>query len=170
MRQIGTYTTSHSVALPFHPSSSGSGSGSPQPTLLSFLTSAGRGVDTDVALAVDALASACKRVSLAVRRAPLERLTGYAGSSTNVGGERQKKLDVLSNDLIKDGLADSGRVAAFASEEEDGVVPLTRGAPLVVACDPLDGSSNVDCSVPTGTIFGVYHALGQDDDARELLE
>jgi fructose-1,6-bisphosphatase I len=122
-----------------------------------------------VALAVDALASACKRVSLAVRRAALERLTGYAGSSTNVGGERQKKLDVLSNDLIKEGLGDSGRVAAFASEEEDGVVRLTEGAPLVVACDPLDGSSNVDASIPTGTIFGVYAALGQDDDARACL-
>lgn len=121
-------------------------------------------------MAVDALASACKRVSLAVRRAPLERLTGYTqSSSVNVGGERQKKLDVLSNDLIKEGLADSRRVAAYASEEEDGVVPLTAWAPLVVACDPLDGSSNVDCSVPTGTIFGIYHALGQDEDARESI-
>ena len=69
---------------------------------------------------MDALASASKRISLAVRRAPLERLTGYAGSSVNVGGERQKKLDVLSNDLVKESLSDSGRVAAYASEEEDG--------------------------------------------------
>lgn len=99
----------------------------------------------------------------------MERLTGYAGSSVNVGGERQKKLDVLSNDLVKESLSDSGRVAAYASEEEDGVVRLTEGAPLVVTCDPLDGSSNVDCSVPTGTIFGVYGALGQDDEACEYV-
>lgn len=135
-------------------------------TLLAFLTAHKR-VDTDLALALDALASACKRVSLAVRRAPIARLTGYtAVGGTNAGGERQKKLDVLANDLIKEVLRDSGKVAAYASEEEDGIVKLTGGAPLVVACDPLDGSSNADCSVPTGTIFGVYRALGQDDDAR----
>lgn len=156
---------SHSQVLNSTHTNTPSG-GSPQPTLLSFVTAQGR-ADPDLALALDALASACKRISLAVRRAPIERLTGYLGSSVNTGGERQKKLDVLSNDLIKESLADSGRVAAFASEEEDGVVRLTEGAPLVVACDPLDGSSNVDCSVPTGTIFGVYGALGQDDDARE---
>lgn len=148
-------------------------SNSPPPTLLSFLTAQQEGkVDTDLALALEALASACKRVALAVRRAPIARLTGYAGDggSVNAGGERQKKLDVFSNELIKEALAASGRVAAFASEEEDGLVRLTAaaaaGAPLVVTCDPLDGSSNVDCSVPTGTIFGVYQALGQDDDAR----
>lgn len=142
--------------------------GSTQPTLLSFITA--HGADTDLALALNALASACKRISLAVRRAPLERLTGYAGSSVNVGGERQKKLDVLSNDFVKESLSDSGRVAAYASEEEDGVVRLTEGAPLVVTCDPLDGSSNVDCSVPTGTIFGVYGALGQNDEACECVD
>lgn len=153
-------TSYQTITLFINTSSSGA-----QPTLLSFLTGQ-KQVDTDLALALDALASSCKKVSLAVRRAPIERLTGYLGSSTNVGGERQKKLDVLSDELILEGLGASGRVAGYASEEQDGVVRLTAGAPLVVACDPLDGSSNVDCSVPTGTIFGVYRALGQDDDAR----
>merc|ERR1711990_953156 len=41
----------------------------------------------------------------------------------------------------------SGKMAVLASEEED--------APVAVF-DPLDGSSNVDANIPTGTIFGIY--------------
>ena len=47
------------------------------------------------------------------------------------------------------------------------MVPLDSGGRFVVVCDPLDGSRNVDCGVPTGTIFGVYRRLeGVDDDAQ----
>ncbi len=35
--------------------------------------------------------------------------------------------------------------------------PLRRGpGRYVTVFDPLDGSSNVDANIPTGTIFGVY--------------
>lgn len=30
-------------------------------------------------------------------------------------------------------------------------------AKYCIAFDPLDGSSNIDCNVSTGTIFGIYH-------------
>ena len=30
------------------------------------------------------------------------------------------------------------------------------GSKYVTVFDPLDGSSNVDANIPTGTIFGVY--------------
>jgi len=32
-----------------------------------------------------------------------------------------------------------------------------------VAFDPLDGSSNIDCNVSTGTIFAVYERLSPSD-------
>jgi Fructose-1-6-bisphosphatase, N-terminal domain len=44
-------------------------------------------------------------------------------------------------------------------------VHLDGGGRYVVVFDPLDGSRNIECSIPTGTIFGVYalpngHQLG----------
>jgi fructose-1,6-bisphosphatase I len=32
-----------------------------------------------------------------------------------------------------------------------------------VAFDPLDGSSNIDCNVSTGTIFAVYERISPAD-------
>jgi fructose-1,6-bisphosphatase I len=53
-------------------------------------------------------------------------------------------------------------VAAVASEEDDRPIWLGEG-PYVVVVDPLDGSRNVDASVPTGTIFGIYRRLPETD-------
>ena len=68
---------------------------------------------------------------------------------------------------MKEALIDCGQLAALASEEEDGVVPVKKGGKFVVVMDPLDGSSNVDASIPTGTIFGVYRSLGDDDESSK---
>jgi len=90
-------------------------------------------------------------------------MTGYQddGCSINVQGEQQKKLDVLTNDVLKKALRFTGRLTVLASEEEDAPVTMEdreriyadkRDSDVVVeegnkyvACfDPLDGSSNVD--------------------------
>ena len=34
--------------------------------------------------------------------------------------------------------------------------PDFAGGKYIVATDPLDGSSNIDCNVPVGTIFGIF--------------
>ena len=47
----------------------------------------------------------------------------------------------------------------MASEEDDAPVWITDNAPFVVVTDPLDGSRNIDASIPTGTIFGIYNRL-----------
>jgi fructose-1,6-bisphosphatase I len=44
------------------------------------------------------------------------------------------------------------------SEELDEVAVLNPGAPLLLAIDPLDGSSNIDANVSIGTIFSVLPA------------
>jgi len=139
-------------------------------TLLSFLHEERAAqptlIDDDLHLVLAAIASAVKRISHAVRRAGIVDLTGLytteqGGEATlNKGGEKQKKVDVLANDILKEHLEDCGQVAAFASEEEEGVIPLQTGGKFVVVLDPLDGSSNVDASIPTGTIFAVYRSLG----------
>eukprot|EP00624_Nannochloropsis_granulata_P001337 evm.model.NODE_16478_length_15891_cov_19.095022.7 len=109
-------------------------------------------------------------------------MTGYQddGCSINVQGEQQKKLDVLTNDVLKKALRFTGRLTVLASEEEDAPVTMEdreriyadkRDSDVVVeegnkyvACfDPLDGSSNVDASIPVGTIFGIF-ASGEEKE------
>ena len=84
---------------------------------------------------------------------------GPAGPATsNVHGELQKKLDVLSNEILLEANVWGGNLAAFASEEEEKPVPITepykRGEYLLLI-DPLDGSSNIDVNISVGTIFSV---------------
>lgn len=51
----------------------------------------------------------------------------------------------------------------MASEEDDTPVWIADDGPFVVVTDPLDGSRNIDASIPTGTIFGVYRRLPELD-------
>ncbi|GAB2222410.1 hypothetical protein Droror1_Dr00013627 [Drosera rotundifolia] len=55
-------------------------------------------------------------------------------------------------DIILSSLRNSGKVAVVASEEDDAPIWLTDDGPFVVVVDPLDGSRNIDASIPTGTI------------------
>ncbi|CAN1175853.1 Fructose-1,6-bisphosphatase, cytosolic [Linum perenne] len=99
----------------------------------------------------------CKFVCSSVNKAGLAKLIGLAGE-TNVQGEEQKKLDVLSNEVFIKALVSSGRTCILVSEEDEEatfVEPALRGRYCVVF-DPLDGSSNIDCGVSIGTIFGIY--------------
>ncbi|XP_058191475.1 fructose-1,6-bisphosphatase, cytosolic isoform X2 [Rhododendron vialii] len=99
----------------------------------------------------------CKFVCSAVNKAGLAKLIGLAGE-TNVQGEEQKKLDVLSNEVFVKALVSSGRTCILVSEEDEEatfVESSLRGRYCVVF-DPLDGSSNIDCGVSIGTIFGIY--------------
>lgn len=84
-------------------------------------------------------------------------LTGLAGSS-NTTGDDQKKLDVISNDLFIEAMRSSGKCALLVSEEEEDVIFFkdSAGARYAVACDPIDGSSNLDAGVSVGTIFGIH--------------
>ncbi|RVW49037.1 Fructose-1,6-bisphosphatase, cytosolic [Vitis vinifera] len=87
--------------------------------------------------------------------AGLAKLIGLAGETN---GEEQKKLDVLSNEVFIKALVSSGRTCILVSEEDEEatiVEPSKRGRYCVVF-DPLDGSSNIDCGVSIGTIFGIY--------------
>lgn len=87
-------------------------------------------------------------------------LAGVLGSTQdeNIQGETQKRLDVISNQLLKDSLLACAHVRAIASEEENTVVAGTAGGAFIVAFDPLDGSSNIDINGQIGTIFSIYRA------------
>uniref|UniRef100_A0A3B3BWY4 Fructose-1,6-bisphosphatase 1 n=1 Tax=Oryzias melastigma TaxID=30732 RepID=A0A3B3BWY4_ORYME len=112
---------------------------------------------------LNALCTAVKAISSAVRKAGIAHLYGIAGS-TNVTGDQVKKLDILSNDLVINMIKSSFTSCVLVSEENDKAIivePEKRGK-YIVCFDPLDGSSNIDCLVSIGTIFSIYRkAIGE---------
>jgi len=113
--------------------------------------------------------TACKAITNLVKRSqlPSSETLGLEGE-INIQGEDQKKLDVITNDLLKRALRFTGKLGVLASEEEDTPVDIMpenakkseiiidEGEKYVAVFDPLDGSSNVDAGIPTGTIIGIY--------------
>lgn len=109
--------------------------------------------------------------ALQVRKAIGEGALGiaFAGTrgSANSGGDVQKDLDVLADDLFLAAMRDAP-VAYYASEELHEPVTLDAGKPLGLAIDPLDGSSNIDTNVSIGTIFSILPSTG--DPASTFLQ
>ncbi|KJZ15351.1 MAG: class 1 fructose-bisphosphatase [Marinomonas sp.] len=111
------------------------------------------------------LSKTCIDISGKLQQGSLAGILGMAGNE-NVQGEEQKKLDVISNDMLKLALSASPSVRAIASEEEDDIVPANTDGEYLVAFDPLDGSSNIDINSMVGTIFSIYRQTG-DQAATE---
>lgn len=125
----------------------------------------------DFTLLCHALQYSFKSIAYYIRRATLVNLTGLAGSA-NTTGDDQKKLDVISNDLFIAAMRSSGKCAVLVSEEEDNIIFFpSQGAHYAVACDPIDGSSNLDAGVSVGTIFGVHKlAPGSVGTKEDILK
>ncbi|MGP8125613.1 MAG: class 1 fructose-bisphosphatase [Nitrososphaerales archaeon] len=102
----------------------------------------------DLAQVTTAIAGACMTV--------WENIPFKSGllSEVNPSGERQKAIDVLSNDVFTEALTGTNLVGEVASEEMADAVQA-KGK-LSVGMDPLDGSSNVETNNPLGSIFGFY--------------
>jgi len=111
---------------------------------------------------VSAIQFACKQIRREIARAPINNMTGLAGDGNtklvNIQGEEQKKLDVLSNEILKNALRYTGKLSQIASEEEDEPVLIDEmsSGSYISVFDPLDGSSNIDAGIATGTIFGIF--------------
>lgn len=115
------------------------------------------GGDRELAVFMNAMQVSFKFIVRAVRKAGIHDLYGLANTQ-NSSGDDVKKLDLLSDEIMIDCLVKSGTCAVLVSEEQEGPIippPELRGS-LCCAFDPLDGSSNIDCNVSTGTIFSVF--------------
>ncbi len=112
-------------------------------------------------LAINAVLEASKEIAFLLQKGAMSGILGSA-EQENVQGETQKKLDVISNDLLKDILKACPVVAGIASEEEDLPVPANKDGEFLVIFDPLDGSSNIDINVTVGTIFSILPSNGND--------
>ncbi|KAK1924449.1 fructose-bisphosphatase [Papiliotrema laurentii] len=124
--------------------------------ILSQQQALGEAASGDLTLLLIGIQVTSKYIASNVRKARLINLVGLAGAS-NVQGEDQKKLDVLSNDIMVNALRASGKVSVMVSEEIDEAILVSgSNGTYCVVFDPLDGSSNIDAGVNVGTIFGVY--------------
>ena len=115
--------------------------------------------DEKLASVIAAMAAAGVDIAATLRQAPITGQTGLAGH-TNVQGEAQKALDVISNDIVLNHLRDNPAVSILVSEELDEAVDLSSEGAFIVATDPLDGSSNLDVNVTVGTIFSILPTAG----------
>ena len=137
------------------------------------LESLPQGTDPVLARALSGLADLGRALSARIARGGLSESLGAARGEDNAGGDAQKALDVIADDMARAALAGTG-VRDYASEEQEGIVEIDRDGTLAVVIDPLDGSSNIDTNVSIGTIFGIYPAADTPEasvlrPARELL-
>src|SRR6185295_3219862 len=114
-------------------------------------------INADLRLLLETIARACKAISTRVNKGALADGHGSLDSQ-NIQGEVQKKLDVLSNEILLEANVWGGNLAALASEEMDDPRPTPTHYPrgeYLLLFDPLDGSSNIDVNISVGTIFSV---------------
>ena len=99
------------------------------------------------------IAEASKYIINSIRTGDL----GVAGTS-NLYGEEQLALDVLSDRILKKRLYHCGVVSSMASEESTEVMTVGENGDdlYAVAYDPLDGSSLVDVNLAVGTIISIF--------------
>ncbi len=117
-------------------------------------------IPAELRLLIEVVARACKTISHSVGKGALGDVLGAAGSE-NVQGEIQKKLDIISNEILLQANEWGGHLAAMASEEMETIHPIPNRYPkgeYMLLFDPLDGSSNIDVNVTIGTIFSVLKA------------
>jgi fructose-1,6-bisphosphatase I len=122
-------------------------------------------------LLIEVVARACKVIGHTVNKGAI---TGMLGSldQENVQGEIQKKLDVISNDILLEANEWGGHLAALASEEMEAIHPIPHRFPkgeYLLVYDPIDGSSNIDVNGVVGTIFSVLKAP-ESVEGRDVTE
>ncbi len=133
-----------------------------------------RGASGDFTSLLNDIVTACKVISNAVSQGGLIGLLGSAGSD-NVQGEVQKKLDVITNDIMLKSNEWAGHLAGMASEEMDDMYPIPAQYPkgkYLLVFDPLDGSSNIDVNISVGTIFSILRCPPEvtDPTAKDFLQ
>lgn len=132
-----------------------------------------RGASGTFSLLLNDIVTACKKISHIVNQGDLIGMLGNADSE-NVQGEVQKKLDIISNEIMVDSLCWNGHLAGMASEEEDDLIQIPKQYPkgkYLALFDPLDGSSNIDLNLTVGSIFSILRCReGIEPEIADFLQ
>lgn len=79
----------------------------------------------------------------------------------NSHGEYVTSIDEIADKIISDKLKSLDIVAGYASEEQEKPVITNIQGKYIIMFDPLDGSSNIDINITTGTIFSILERKNQ---------
>ncbi|PIA60516.1 hypothetical protein AQUCO_00300189v1 [Aquilegia coerulea] len=132
-------------------------------------------LDAELTIVINSISLACKQIASLLQTANISKLTGSQGT-INIQGENQAKLDVIANEVFCNCLRSTGLTGIIASEEEEAPIAVeeTYSGNYTVVFDPIDGSSNIDTSLTTGSIFGIYDSsnnkLGVAESEQEPEE
>ena len=88
----------------------------------------------------------------------------------NASGDNPKKIDIYAHDLLLENLKNTNLVSKIGSEESEELIEcgdFISNKVYDVYFDPLDGSSNLECSGGTGTIFGIFPSPQERKDEKE---
>src|SRR6478752_1316566 len=80
-------------------------------------------IPAELRLLIEVVARACKTISHSVGKGALGDILGSADTE-NIQGEVQKKLDVISNEILLEANEWGGHLAGMASEEMDNAYQI----------------------------------------------
>ena len=105
---------------------------------------------------LNAVISSCKDISRLLRNGPQSKQNHT--HHVNATGDTQHTIDVITNEMLIENIKNTHSCAVIVSEENEGPIFVDEeiAGPYCIAFDPLDGSSNIDCNIPTGTIFAIW--------------
>ena len=112
-------------------------------------------VGHDLAEILRAVVQAGRKVQDILTTAALTNNFAPSGK-INVQGEVQQKMDVVAHDTFAEAFSLRGMIHTMISEEVEAPLSLSSTGRYMVALDPVDGSSNLDVNIPTGTIFSIH--------------
>jgi fructose-1,6-bisphosphatase I len=103
---------------------------------------------------MESIISAARCIQAQYIEGPLTN-TLSSTSTVNVQGEQQMKFDLVAQEILLHYLRDSGQVLQAVSEESASAINLNSDGRYLVYFDPLDGSANIESSMPIGIMFGI---------------
>ena len=98
------------------------------------------------------ISNAAIKISNSIRNN--NKLESKKETSQNADGDKQKPLDIFADECVFESINNSS-VAAYCSEEQDGMTTIDKNGKYLIFCDPLDGSSNIGNNISIGTIFSI---------------
>ena len=132
------------------------------------------GATGEFARLINGILVGAKIIALEINKAGIGGDILGATGTRNVYGEAVQKLDDLANSTFLSIISKSGTVCAITSEEMENpvIIPPEQAGKYIFMMDPLDGSSNIDVNVSTGTIFSIYRkkSLGDTVTDQDLLQ
>ena len=119
------------------------------------------------------ITSSVKKIAIAIDAGALSDNMGNL-AATNVQGETQKALDMITNNIFVEAMQQSGYVAGMVSEELADPIEIAekhkQNGQYLILFDPLDGSSNVNVNISVGTIFSILKSDNKQPALADFLQ